>query len=138
MLVFLINLFSMFVAYMNEKRSLSPLTRAIQALGMSPKDFAEQKLGTKYQSFRYRARNGALRLGEYHKILQLTGRTFEELFPSPYATTKRIPLNLSIGAHPQPTITTRLTPDGPREEPLNAIPPGPIPSVYENGLPPID
>lgn len=134
-------------------RPRSPLTRAIQSLGIPIKEFVEQKLGSTYASFRYRVRKGSLGLDEYHKLMQLTGRTFEELFPSPYAPgPQRIPVNLrSIEATdqgvrtikefqiPQPTTTTlppRLTPEHKKEESHLVAPPAP--SIYDDGLPPID
>lgn len=139
-----------------EKRPRTPLTHAIMALGLGTKEFVQKKLGVKYEGFRYRVRHGSLRLEEYHKLMQLTGRSFEELFPSPYATSQRIPLNLAskgtiINEHDRdqesqyksqairPTTTTpRLTPQEQREEPRSVTPPLPAPSIYDDGLPPID
>ena len=68
------------------KRPRTPLTRAIQELGMSPQEFALTRLGLKYSTFSYRVRVGHLTIQDYHRILFFTGKTFEELFPSPYGT----------------------------------------------------
>lgn len=62
----------------------SPLTKAIQAIGMGPKEFAEKCLELKYTTFCHRIRAGGLSLEDYHRIVYYTGRTFEELFPNPY------------------------------------------------------
>lgn len=79
-----------------QKRTLSPVTRAIQALGMSPKQFVEEKLGIKYPTYQYRVNHGVLRLEDYQRIMFWTGKSFEDLWPSEWSQkSQRIPINLS-------------------------------------------
>jgi hypothetical protein len=149
------------------KRTLSPVTRAIQALGMSPRQFVEDKLGIKYPTYQYRVNNGVLRLEDYQRIMFYTGKNFHELWPSEWdQKSQRIPINLngetnrpSIAAtnkvpspitrsfhySPPPTTTIlapRLTPtpqESKKKEENFSSPPAPdLPTPYEFGLPPID
>jgi hypothetical protein len=53
-------------------------------------EFVEQKLKLPYATFNYRLRNGRLLLADYHAIFHATGLSFEELFPSPYATPRQL------------------------------------------------
>lgn len=80
----------------------TPLTRAIQELGMSPQKFALEKLDLKYTTFSYRVRVGHLYLDDYHRIIYFTGKTFEELFPNPYRLTPRFPESITISKRPKP------------------------------------
>ena len=54
-------------------------TAIIRKKGTTAKQFCES-LGTNYKSFRWRVRNGSLKLHEYKAIIKLTGKTFEQLF----------------------------------------------------------
>jgi hypothetical protein len=117
----------------------SELTRAIRSAGFSPPSFAREVLKVTYQGFMYRVRQNKLTLDQYHKIMAYTGKSFEELWPNPYQTKKRIPLTLS--KQPPATTTVRVAPVKENKEP--AIVPALAPSfsvidVYENGLPPVE
>ena len=70
---------------------MNPLTKAIRkTTGMSMRQFVEERLGIKYQTFLYRLKSGVLRLEDYHLLTYHTGLTFEQLFPSPYQVPKRL------------------------------------------------
>lgn len=112
---------------MKAKTTLSDLTLAIRAIGMSPSNFATDKLGISYQLFRYRVRNGKLSLEDYWKILHYTGKMFEQLFPSPY-TVRPKPINLTLRPA-QPKI--RLTPQEEEKEPVKPVPAPPKPKIEE-------
>lgn len=122
-------------APVSDKSPYSELTRAIRSTGFSPQVFAKEVLKCTYQAFRNRVRQNSLKLDQYHKIMAYTGKTFEELWPNPYQTKKRIPLTF------QPA-TARVAPQKEIMEP--EPPPAPAPSsfslidVYENGLPPVE
>jgi len=126
---------------------LSDLTLAIRAIGMKPSTFAEEKLGISYQLFRYRVRKGRLTLEDYWKILHLTGKSFETLFPNPYLS-KPKPISLTL--RPPTAPKNRLTPAPvERKEPEKklASPPSvekkepvsaPVFIDVYGGLPPLD
>jgi len=131
-------------ALVEVKNKLSELTLAIRAIGFSPSAFAEEKLGISYQLFRYRVRKGRLTLEDYWKILHLTGKSFNDLFPNPYLS-KPKPISLTL--RPQTPKTTRLTP-APVERVESENKPASPPIVVEKtvpviidvygGLPPLD
>jgi len=126
------------------KTKLSELTLAIRAIGYTPSVFAEEKLGISYQLFRYRVRKGRLTLEDYWKILFMTGRSFESLFPNPH-TLKPKPISLTL--RPQSPKPVRLTP-APVEMVEPEIKPASPPQVVVKsepvfidvygGLPPLD
>ena len=118
-----------------KKSGGSVLTKALLSAGFSPVAFAKDVLGTTYQAFRYRVTNGKLTLDQYHKIMAYTGRSFDDLWPNPYQTTKKIPLTLFRLSKPP----VNLPPKEEKQEPI----PVPAPSsfklldVYEDGIPPV-
>jgi hypothetical protein len=142
------------------KRTISPVTRAIQALGISPKQFVEDKLGIKYPTYQYRVSHGVLRLEDYQRIMYWTGKGFDDLWPSEWSQKKQqIPINLkpspsltpvrelitrSFHYSKPPTTATlpRLTPapqESKKKEETVMAPPAPdLVSPYDGGLPPID
>ena len=71
------------------------ITRALKAAGLDPNEFISKELGLKYTTFTYRVRNDSLKKSDYAKILQATGKTFEELFmPPPVGHENSSPVNL--------------------------------------------
>lgn len=81
---------------MAKKRTFSPVTRAIQALGMSPKEFVKKYLDSEYPAFQYRSSHGRLHLDEYQKIMFYTGKSFSQLWPSEWdQKSQHVPLNLA-------------------------------------------
>lgn len=96
------------------------LTKAIQAMGMSPADFAREYLGLKYNTFQHRIRVGGLSLEDYHRILFHTGKTFEELFPNPYTPpVHRISQSIAIPRVPGSRIPgLPITPQEKLQQPL--------------------
>jgi hypothetical protein len=125
-----------------EVKKLSELTLAIRAIGFTPSAFAEEKLGISYQLFRYRVRKGRLTLEDYWKILHLTGKTFENLFPNPSISKPRpISLTLTPKARLTPAPVERVEPE------KKPVPPPPVvekpvpvsaPIDVYGGLPPLD
>lgn len=118
------------------RTTLTPLTRAIQALGMSPMVFCVEHLGLKYSTFQHRVRTGKLALDDYHRILYLTGKTFEELFANPYLNP--VPLNpapiapirsFRVTTLPRQAVPPTVQPPVPAEqkraEPQRTPPPAP-------------
>lgn len=71
--------------------------------------------------FRYRYQHGVLRLSDYHKILQATGLTFEDLFPNPHGVPKQRVLQTVFV---QPSGPAKLPEPGTRA-PLVPQDPGP-------------
>jgi len=106
---------------------------------MKPSTFAEEKLGISYQLFRYRVRKGRLTLEDYWKILHLTGKSFESLFPNPNLSKPR-PISLTLSPK------SRLTPAPvERKEPEKKLASPPmerreVPMVIDvyGGLPPLE
>lgn len=96
-------------------RPRDPVTKAIQSIGLSPSEFVRQYLDPKphgYEAFRYRVRNGRLRMDEIHKIIFYTGWSFESLFPNPYK--RQPPAKISLNLKPT-TTTSRLAPQEKKE-----------------------
>lgn len=78
------------------------LTKALQAVGLSPVQFVKDHLKGSYQAFRARVRNGRMYTDDIHKLCFYTGKTFEELFPNPLKK-ERNRITLNLGAFPSKT-----------------------------------
>lgn len=123
-----------------EVKKLSELTLAIRAIGLTPSVFAEEKLGISYQLFRYRVRKGRLTLEDYWKILHLTGKTFETLFPNPNLSKPR-PISLTLSPKRlTPAPVERKEPEKKLASPPPVVYTAPVPMVIDvyGGLPPLD
>jgi len=123
------------------KAQNSELTLAIKEKGFSGPNFATEKLGVSYQIFRYRVRKGRLTLEDYWKILHLTGKTFEQLFPNPHV---QKPKPISLTLRPSTSLTPAPVERKEPEKKLASPPPvekkEPVPMVIDvyGGLPPLD
>ncbi len=94
----------------------SIISQAIWATGMSVKEFVEQRMGLYYIKFHYRLKHGSLRLEDYHKLCYFTGRTFEELFPSPIIDGE-VPVAI---ISPPKVLTPKIKVESPkREKPIH-------------------
>lgn len=139
-------------------RSLdTPLGKAVDSVGMTFRQLAE-KMGVKYHTLMYSIRHGAYSIEELHAITHYTGKSFEDLFPSPFRVNpKRIELNLATAVEkarvqkaPKKKRETVKSPASPSPDPIppfipiedqktQQAPPATgfvVEDIYDGGLPP--
>ena len=113
---------------MKLKRNTHPVIKALVAAKIDPKQFAEEKLSISHQMFNYRLRLNRLHLDHYHLIIHYTGKSFNELFPSPYDFNRQ-PIALNLKKEKKVVVEEPVLLNPPlKENQEPAVRPVPVPS----------